>query len=90
MAATRPPGRQRAEAYLYGLGMLLGATSGGGAVGDSLGQGDLEDVAPTLNQDLHKAQEIQMSPISSLTQEADGEQTSDPQPQAPAHNLRLN
>lgn len=35
--------------------MPLGATSGGGAVGDSLGQGDLEDVVPTLNQDLRKA-----------------------------------
>lgn len=33
------------------MGMLLGATSGGDAVGDSLGQGDLEDVAHTLNQD---------------------------------------
>lgn len=39
------------------MGVLLGAASGRGAVGDSLGQGDFEDVTPTLNQDLHKAQD---------------------------------
>lgn len=74
------------------MGVLLGATSGGDAVGDSLGQGDLEDVAHTSRRESrpHKAQEIQMSWILFLTQEAIGEQTSAPQCQPPSHNLRLN
>lgn len=70
------------------MGVLLGATSEGGAVGDSLGQGDLEDVAPTLNQGLHKAQEIQISQISFLTPTESRPVALNPKP--PSHNLRLN
>lgn len=61
-------------------GCADGAASGGGAVGSSLGQGDLGNVVPTLNQDLHKAQEVWVSQILFLIQEAAGEQTSVPTP----------